>query len=239
VGEWTPDVLPAVRRALAEALARGEARHPAARRNQQAVEEVRELYRRSGGRTPRLGQRELVDAYVTMLADVRSLDEFRATPLRLTRAAFVSDDQATAYLALPGAAEIRGKTVPIDYDVEEGADGVIGVARLRLPEKIARTIAAEELPALDRPTRFTVLRGQRGAVRADSLDELQELLDRPWSPDEVSEPARGRRRGREEGEEPRPREERRARDAARELRREREQRGPRSGRQGGRKRRRR
>jgi hypothetical protein len=35
--------------------------------------------------------------------------------------------------------------------------------------------------------RFVVLRGQRGAVRADTLDELQERLAQPWSPDEVEE----------------------------------------------------
>jgi len=32
-----------------------------------------------------------------------------------------------------------------------------------------------------------VLRGQRGAVRADTLEELQDLLAQPWSPDEVAE----------------------------------------------------
>jgi hypothetical protein len=32
-----------------------------------------------------------------------------------------------------------------------------------------------------------VIRGQRGAIRADSLDELQEALERPWSPDEIDE----------------------------------------------------
>ena len=61
-----------------------------------------------------------------------------------------------------------------------------GVARLRLPEKLARTLTEDELPRLDRPVRFTVLRGPRGAVRASTLDELQDILDRPWSPDEVA-----------------------------------------------------
>ena len=60
-------------------------------------------------------------------------------------------------------------------------------ARLRLTEKIARSLTQEEIPRLDRPVRFVVLRGQRGAVRADDLDELQERLAHPWSPDEVEE----------------------------------------------------
>ena len=32
-----------------------------------------------------------------------------------------------------------------------------------------------------------VLRGPRGAVRADTLDELQDVLDRPWSPEEAAD----------------------------------------------------
>jgi ATP-dependent helicase HrpA len=60
-----------------------------------------------------------------------------------------------------------------------------GVARLRLPEKMARTLHESELPKLDRPLRFAVHRGARGSLRAATLDELQELLERPWMPDEV------------------------------------------------------
>ncbi|HTE45094.1 MAG TPA: DEAD/DEAH box helicase, partial [Gemmatimonadaceae bacterium] len=41
VEEFTPDIAPRARRALAEALARGEARHPAARANQDAVDAIR------------------------------------------------------------------------------------------------------------------------------------------------------------------------------------------------------
>jgi hypothetical protein len=84
---------------------------------------------------------------------------------------------------------IRDRDIDIDYDVEERNGGRAGVARLRLPEKIARTLVEDEIPRLDRPIRFVVLRGQRGAVRADSLDELQEKLSQPWSPDEVEESA--------------------------------------------------
>ena len=73
----------------------------------------------------------------------------------------------------------------IEYDVEPAPDGtLIAVARLRLPEKMARTLIDEELPELDRPVRFAVTRGARGSVRAATLRELQELLDRPWSPGE-------------------------------------------------------
>ena len=42
---------------------------------------------------------------------------------------------------------------------------------------MARTLTEEELPALDRPLRFVVTRGARGAARGDTLGELQEELD--------------------------------------------------------------
>src|SRR5450432_633258 len=83
---------------------------------------------------------------------------------------------------------VRDHDVPIEYDVEDAPDspgGKVGVARLRLPEKMARTLHESELPALDRPLRFAVHRGARGSLRAATLEELQELLDRPWMPDEV------------------------------------------------------
>ena len=89
---------------------------------------------------------------------------------------------------LPETAVVRDREVDVEYDVEDPDGTPFGIARLRIPEKLARTIAESELPVLDRPLRFVVIRGQRGAVRANTLDELQELLERPWSPDEVDEP---------------------------------------------------
>ena len=90
------------------------------------------------------------------------------------------------YDALPSRTEIRDRDVEIDYDVEEVDGRSVGVARLRLPEKIARSLTASEVPTLDRPVRFVVLRGQRGSVRARTLDELQALLDAPWTEEEVA-----------------------------------------------------
>jgi hypothetical protein len=97
--------------------------------------------------------------------------------------------------ALPGAVELRDRTVAIDYDVEETAAGVVGVARLRMPEKLARTLVAEELPVLDRPLRFQVLRGARGSVKAATLDELQGRLDDPFTDDERRDANRRGRNG--------------------------------------------
>ena len=199
---FPPELASRARRALAEALARAEARHPAVPRHRPAIEEVREIWRRSGGVTPRLGFGELAALYERALDGVGSIDEFRRAPLELDLASLVSEADRERYGALPDAVLVRDREVEIDYDVEETGGRTTGVARLRLPEKLARTLAESELPSLDRPLRFVVPRGQRGSVRAATLDELQELLDRPWTPDEVArdeQEGRGRGRGRERG----------------------------------------
>ncbi len=174
------------RRILADAMARGEAHHQSVQRNRQGIEEVREAYRRSGGITPRLGLAELAAWYEREIAGVRTLQEWRAARALLDADTFVPRAERARLMALPGAVEMRDRTVSIDYDVEETPAGVTGVARLRLPEKMARTLVAEELPVLDRPLRFTVLRGARGAVKADSLGALQDKLDEPYTDDERS-----------------------------------------------------
>jgi hypothetical protein len=199
--QWGDEDAAAAERALAEAMARSEARHLAVRRNGFAVEQAREVWRRSGGRTPRLGERELADLYAEQLRGVRSLEEFRQRPLRLDLDALVPPAERERYLALPDVASLRGRDVELQYDVETGEDGApYGVVRLRLPEKLARTLVDEELPVLDRPVRFVVMRGPRGAVRADSLAELQDKLDLPWSPDEAEDGSgrEGRRDGPQE-----------------------------------------
>jgi hypothetical protein len=200
------------RHVLAEALARGEARHPGVHRNRYAVEEVREVYRRSGGKTPKLGMAELTALYEQQLSDVNSLSDFRHARVNFDADAIVPREERERYAELPGTVEIRGKDVEIQYDVEESESGVTGVARLRLPEKMARNLSEAELPTLDRPVRFVVTRGMRGAARASTLEELQDELDRPFTREEIEgfervknrqrderkERKRGERRGREE-----------------------------------------
>jgi len=188
IRKFPPELAGAARHALADALARGMARHVAVKKNRAAIEAVRETYRRSGGETARLGLAELTDVYAQQLESVDSMDEFRNARLVVDPDAFVPADVRARYAELPGVVLIRDKEVWIDYDVEERDNGTTyGIARLRLPEKMARTLAESELPVLDRPIRFAVLRGQRGAVRADTLDALQELLDQPWSPGELDD----------------------------------------------------
>src|SRR3954464_7362919 len=82
------DVFPAgredeARRVLADALARGEARHFAVRDNLNHIDAVREAYRRSGGTLPRLSQADLAAMYKERLAGVSSLTEFKQADLDL------------------------------------------------------------------------------------------------------------------------------------------------------------
>jgi hypothetical protein len=187
VDEFPPELAAEARHILAEALARGEARHFAVKKNRDLIEEIRDAYKRSGGETKRLGLAELTDVYEQQLAAVNSMDDFRAARLAIDKETFVPRSVQDRLDRLPTQVTIRDREVDIDYDVED-RDGLRrGVARLRLPEKIARTLSEAEVPELDRPIRFVVLRGQRGAVRADTLDELQARLAQPWSPDEVEE----------------------------------------------------
>ncbi|MEW5916814.1 MAG: DEAD/DEAH box helicase [Gemmatimonadota bacterium] len=187
---WGDDIAPRVWHALALALARGEAHHPAVRRHHAAVERVREYYRRSGGTTPRLGEAELTRMYERELATakVMSFVEYQSAPLRLDLDALVDAGTRARLDALANQVAIRDTRVDVQYDVEERDETALGVARLRLPEKLARSLVDEELPPFDRPYRFIVLRGARGAVRANTLAELQELLDRPYAPEEMRSP---------------------------------------------------
>jgi hypothetical protein len=175
------------RRVLAESAAKFDARHSSVKRNREAIELVREVHRRSGGATAQLGVMELTAFYEAQLGDVWTLDEFRATPLVLRVEEFVGAEDLRRYLALPSEVEIRGRMVPIEYGIEAAA-GVppLAVARLRLPERMVKGLLPEEVPDLDRPLRFVVERGNRGAVRAASLEELHELLEQPWMPEELS-----------------------------------------------------
>lgn len=181
------DLRDRARRLLAEAMARGEARHSAVKRNQPLIDEIRETWRRSGGATPKLGVNELASMYESRLRDLDAMSNFKYANLDLTDEleSLVPARVRGEYARLPDRVQVRDRDVEIQYDVEEAETGKLGVARLRLPEKLARSLSEAELPALDRPLRFVVTRGARGAARASTLDALQEELDRPFTDEEL------------------------------------------------------
>ena len=187
VEDFSPEIAPRARRALADAMAKGQARHASVKRNRASVEKIRDTWRKSGGATPRFRLSDLTSWYEDRLAGISSMNEFQNARFPLDPEEIVPRDVRDRYSHLPETAVIRDREIDIEYDVEESDGRFTGVARLRLPEKLARSLTEQELPVLDRPLRFVVIRGQRGAIRADTLEELQEALDRPWSPDEVEE----------------------------------------------------
>ena len=221
IDDIPPELLDKARRVLADALARGDARHIAAKADRVSIEEIRESWRRSGGQTPRLGVEELTAIYEKQLVEqnVASYSDFRRARLGIDAEAIVPRRMREQYLALPDFVDIRGREIPLRYDVEETPEGMRAVVRLTLPEKFGRTLSEQELPALDRPLRFIVTRGARGAARADTLEELREELDRPFTDKELADLDRAAERRRDERKE--GHRERHAKKAARELKRER------------------
>ncbi|MGV3708673.1 MAG: DEAD/DEAH box helicase [Gemmatimonas sp.] len=187
----------AARHALAESLATGELRHPAVKRNEPIIADIRETYRRLGGTTRRLEHAELVAWYEKQMGELDTWEEIRALPLRLEPREYITREQWEEASALPGYVEIRDRALTLEYNVEEVEGRNIGVVEIRLPEKLARSLLIEEVPQLDRPLRFVVQRGHRGQTRASSLGELLDKLDLPFTDDELREP---RRRSREEHE---------------------------------------
>ena len=130
---------------------------------------------------------DLTAVYEAQLAGLNSMSDFRHARVTFDADAFVPRAVRDRYALLPSSVPVRDREVEIHYDVEESPEGNLGVARLRLPEKLARTLSEDELPALDRPLRFIVMRGVRGAARGKTLDELQDELERPFTDKEIAE----------------------------------------------------
>jgi len=86
--------------------------------------------------------------------------------------ALVDASTRARLLELPSMVRLLGDAVPLDYEVEEGG----GVVVLRLREGQLRRLHEGDLPEVDRPLRFAVVRGQKPALRGRSLDELREAI---------------------------------------------------------------
>ncbi|HUE95362.1 MAG TPA: hypothetical protein VMN39_01820, partial [Longimicrobiaceae bacterium] len=161
----------AARRALAEAMASGAAYHRDTRQNREVFRELREVYRRSGGTTAEVGEGALADCFLQKLDRVGSYSEFTDADLAIDANEFVPKAERKRWLKLPDAVQIRGEEYPLDYAIDDGS----AIARARIPEKLLWQIEEEDVPELDRPLHWTVLRGKKGAVRAATLAEAREL----------------------------------------------------------------
>ena len=160
------------RRVLAQAVATGVAHHRDALVNRQHFRDLREVYHRSGGAAQQVSEEALTEEIVRRLQGISSYSEFMETHLRLDPDALVPRAERERWLALPDTVTLRGIDYPLDYAVEDGK----GIARARVPAKMLYDLDPEDLPDLDRPLHWTVLRGKREAVRATSLEEAKRLL---------------------------------------------------------------
>jgi hypothetical protein len=177
-----PDLAPAARAALVEALVTGAALHKDARALRHTLERLGELYRRSGGTLAAASSAAVREALGRRLAHVQSLEDFQRTDLALTLEAFVPAGERHRLDALPSHVMVHGEKCWLNYDVENGQ----AVVRLRMKEGVARRLRAHEVPRLDRPVLFTVVRGKQASIRAASIEELRRGLtaaraDRPRS----------------------------------------------------------
>ncbi len=171
LADFSPDVAESARRALAEAMAAGTVPHRDTRGNRETYRQLREVFRRSGGKVADVSEARLMDYFAARLANVSSFDAFVDADLSIDPTDFVSSEEYRRWLALPDTVTIRDTEVPLDYAIENG----LAVARARINEKLLWRIEDQDLPTLDRPLHWTVLRGKRGSIRADTIEEAREL----------------------------------------------------------------
>ena len=160
------------RAALVEALMTGVAHHRHARALRHTLDRLGELWRRSAGTLQGVEGSVIRAALGRRLQPLRRFDDFLSADLALDVDEFVSAERRHALDSLPSAATIAGERCPLDYEFEGG----VGSVRVRLKERLARALQPADLPALDRPLTFSVVRGHGAALRAQSLSELRRLL---------------------------------------------------------------
>jgi hypothetical protein len=191
-GPIPPALLPAARDTLAEALIEGETAHPDQGRLRRAIETLDELWRRSGGTLAAVSPESVRRLVLSQLEGVASWEDFLRSRVTLEPATLVDEATRGRLDALPAMIRVRGDAAPLDYEVREGE----GIARVRLREGQARRLRDGDIPPLDRPLRFAIIRGRHEPVLADSVADLQAALRRaPRSAHDDERPHR-RPRGR-------------------------------------------
>jgi hypothetical protein len=173
-GEFPGHLADRARLALAEALVAGRTTHTDQRAVARAVARIDEYWRRSGGQLGTASPDAVAVAIARQLSGVSSWDGFLRTRFQLDVRDFAGDGEREALDELPGSVALLGDRIPLHYDIEHGEP----VIRLRLREGKARRLRPGTVPKLDRPIRFSVLRGRQEVLRAGSLDELVTALAR-------------------------------------------------------------
>ncbi len=188
---FPPALAESARAALVAALLQGRTAHPDQRTVRRALERCGEYWRRSGGTLAEAATERLAAQLARQVDGVGGWEAFVQRRLALDPDAIIPAEVRAGLDALPSSLHLYGDRLPLDYDVEPGG----GVVRLRLKEGQARRLRPDDLPVLDRPLRFTVIRGKRPAIQAASLEDMRrQLTQLPRS--ERSQMMRGGRRPR-------------------------------------------
>jgi hypothetical protein len=172
-GEVPPELVESARDALTMAVYRDSTRHSDQGVVTRAVEMLDEWWRRSGGLLEAASPAAVKALIRAQLAEAISWSQFLHVRLAIDPSRVVSAEERGKLERLPGMVRVAGDAVAIEYALERGRP----VARLVLREGQARRLRPSEIPALDRPLRFVVHRGEGPAVEGDTIEELIKRLD--------------------------------------------------------------
>lgn len=174
-GGLAPELVPSAIEAVVSGLIEGSVVHPDHGKVRRSVRELDEYWRRSGGTLEAASPERVRQVLVAQLQGIRSWAELQRLRLELDPGDLIDLPIRVALDRLPATVHLAGDATAIEYGIERGQ----GVARLRLREGQARRLTEEDLPVLDRPIRFAVVRGAEHPLEAESLDMLQALLRKP------------------------------------------------------------
>ncbi|MEO8227952.1 MAG: DEAD/DEAH box helicase, partial [Gemmatimonadota bacterium] len=162
--------------ALASALIEGETVHPDQSRLRRALERLDEWWRRSGGTIPDIAPDALRQRVRAQLEaeGVDGWERFIRSRITIDPDELVNEATAERLDALPDSIHLKGDAVPLHYELR-GSEPVV---RLTLREGQARRVRQGDLPPLDRPLVFGARRGAHAPLLANTLGELQALLQR-------------------------------------------------------------
>ncbi len=172
IGSFPEDLMESARHALTVALNAGITDHPEQRRIRRAFDQLGEYWRRSGGTLPEVDPERTHELVEQQLQSVNSHEQFLETPLDLNVSEIVPREARLELDVLPKSALVYGDRVPLDYEIENNE----GVVRMRIREGQARRLRPIDLPGVDRPLRFAVIRGKRVTIRASDLETLHRAL---------------------------------------------------------------
>ena len=119
-GEVPPELREALPEGLVDALLAGETIHPDQPRLRRGLEELGELWRRSGGTLTAIEPSAIRANLLDQLKHVTSWQGFLGTRLSLEVAALVAPEVRDRLLSLPSIVRLHGDAVPLDYEVESG-----------------------------------------------------------------------------------------------------------------------